>query len=71
MVGMTSADLEQSRTAASPVGPTGDRQALAQLDRRALRQLWRELIGTRCRPRQASRYCAIAWPTARARASLA
>jgi len=48
---MTSADLKQLCTAPSRIEPTGDLQALAQLDRRALRQLWRELIGSPVPPK--------------------
>jgi hypothetical protein len=48
---MTSADLEPPRTAPSFIGPTGALQALAQLERRALRQLWRELIGSPVPPK--------------------
>ena len=64
MVGMTSADLEQLCNAPSRIGPTGELQALAQLYRRALRQLWRELIGSPVPPK-ASPSLLIYWLTYR------
>jgi hypothetical protein len=55
MVAMTSADLEPLPTAPSPIGPVtlsaGNLAALAQLNRRALRQLWSELMGSPVPPK--------------------